>query len=123
MHLGGNRPRVPLTHGMLRFNKHGNSCRPQYLGKDSDPDCSSKSDARLSTNKLKLLFRFLTIADLLVGLISQPFYVIFLVSLLPKINMDHVAVITGNVFFSVTPSIHPLMSASIIVERLVAVLL
>ena len=41
VHLGGNRRRVPMTHGMLRFNEHGNSCRPQYLGKDSDPDCSS----------------------------------------------------------------------------------
>ena len=60
----------------------------------------------LSTiNKLKPLFRFLTITDLLVGLISQPFYVVFLVSLIPKINMDHVAVIRRNVFFSMLPRV------------------
>ena len=73
----------------------------------------------------KLLLRCLAVTDLLVGLFSQPFYVIFLLSLNTKMNMDHLRAILhiDQFLFSLLPQVSVLVSAAISVDRLLALLL
>ena len=73
----------------------------------------------------KLLLRCLAVTDLLVGLISQPFYVIFLVSLNTKMNTDHLRAIDhiDQFLFSLLPQVSVLVLAAISVDRLLALFL
>ena len=72
----------------------------------------------------KLLFRCLAVTDLLVGLISQPLYVVTI--LFPKFTAWNVNVAitrAADFFFSLLPAVSLLISAAISVDRLLALLL
>ena len=75
----------------------------------------------------KLLFRCLAVTDLLVGLISQPLYVTFLLQKafsLTAWNVNTTAIRrAGEFFFSLLPVVSLLTSAAISVDRLLALLL
>ena len=69
----------------------------------------------------KLLFRCLAVTDLLVGLISQPLYVIYRFFTISNAN---VAITRADVFFfSLLPIVSILTSAAISLDRLLALLL
>ena len=71
----------------------------------------------------KLLFRCLAVTDLCVGLISQPLYVTYLISLLPNTNMDHLKPAiyqADDFFFALLPEVSVLASAAVSVDRLLA---
>ena len=72
----------------------------------------------------KLLFRCLAVTDLLVGLISQPLYVVTI--LFPEFTAWNVNVAitrAAEFFFSLLPAVSLLISAAISVDRLLALLL
>ena len=72
----------------------------------------------------KLLFRCLAVTDLLVGLISQPVYVVTI--LFPWFTTWNVIVAitrADEFFFSLLPVVSPLTSAAISLDRLLALLL
>ena len=72
----------------------------------------------------KLLFRCLAVTDLLVGLISQPLYVVTI--LFPQFTAWNVNVAIARAddfFFSLLPAVSLLTSAAISVDRLLALLL
>ena len=72
----------------------------------------------------KLLFRCLAVTDLLVGLISQPVYVVTI--LFPWFTTWNVIVAitrADEFFFSLLPVVSPLTSAAIGLDRLLALLL
>ena len=72
----------------------------------------------------KLLFRCLAVTDLLVGLISQPLYVVTI--LFPEFTAWNVNVAitrAADFFFSLLPAVSLLISAAISVDRLLALLL
>ena len=72
----------------------------------------------------KLLFRCLAVTDLLVGLISQPLYVVTI--LFPEFtawNVNFAITRAADFFFSLLPAVSLLISAAISVDRLLALLL
>ena len=72
----------------------------------------------------KLFFRCLAVTDLLVGLISQPLYVVTI--LFPEFTAWNVNVAitrAADFFFSLLPAVSLLISAAISVDRLLALLL
>ena len=74
--------------------------------------------------RTKLLFRCLAVTDLLVGLISQPLYVVTI--LFPKFTAWNVNVAitrASEFFFSLLPAVSLLTSSAISVDRLLALLL
>ena len=72
----------------------------------------------------KLLFRCLAVTDLLVGLISQPLYVVtILFSEFTAWNVNVAITRAVDFFFSLLPAVSILISAAISVDRLLALLL
>ena len=72
----------------------------------------------------KLLFRCLAVTDLLVGLISQPVYVVtILFPWFTTWNVNIAITRADEFFFSLLPVVSPLTSAAISLDRLLALLL
>jgi len=71
----------------------------------------------------KLLFRCLAVADLLVGLISQPLFVTILLPQFTAWNVNDAITRANQFFFSLLPVVSLLTSAAISVDRLLALLL
>ena len=72
----------------------------------------------------KLLFRCLAVTDLCVGLISQPLYVYYIVTIYLDIGNPIVEILHADIFFyNVLLAVSPLTSATISVDRLLALLL
>ena len=71
----------------------------------------------------KLLFRCLAVTDLLVGLISQPLYVTILFPRFTTWNVNVAITRADEFFFSLLPVVSLLTSATISVDRLLALLL
>ena len=71
----------------------------------------------------KLLFRCLAVTDLLVGLISQPLYVTTFFPEFTAWNVNVTILLTDEFFFRLLTAVSLLTSASISVDRLLALLL
>ena len=72
----------------------------------------------------KLLFRCLAVTDLCVGLISQPLYVYYIFTIYLDIGNPIVEILHADIFFyNVLLAVSPLTSATISVDRLLALLL
>ena len=72
----------------------------------------------------KLLFRCLAVTDLCVGLISQPLYIYYILTIYLDIGNPIVEILDADIFFyNVLLAVSPLTSAAISVDRLLALLL
>ena len=107
-------------------NKHGNSCRPQYLAITASLGNALILIALHKVTSIypptKLLFRCLAVTDILVGLNTQPIYVMILISSITKSRADRIVALEQYRGFwsGLLPLVSVLTLSAISVDRLLA---